>query len=102
MSETGDTNTTNVYSTLESLGPMEVVVVSRDPDAQDLFRALLALAVFLPFDATLLMLAVPFAHDAVGTPDRHPGWWACLALIAMVRFLAPNLYRTARRTRADR
>jgi hypothetical protein len=31
-----------------------------------------------------LMLLVPLAHEQLGTPDTHPGYWACMGILLLV------------------
>lgn len=39
----------------------------------------------MPLAAYFLMLTVPLAHVALGTPNRHPGFWDCLAVLTLAR-----------------
>jgi hypothetical protein len=37
-----------------------------------------------------LMLLVPYAHQHLGTPDRHPGWWPCVVIMALASTAAAS------------
>lgn len=37
-----------------------------------------------------LMLLIPYAHQHLGTPDRHPGWWPCVVIVALTSLIAAS------------
>lgn len=44
-----------------------------------------------------LMILVPYAHEHLGTPDRHPGWWPCVVVVALASAIAASFRPAARK-----
>jgi hypothetical protein len=44
-----------------------------------------------------LMILIPYAHQNLGTPDRHPGWWPCVVVVALASAVAASFRPTARK-----
>lgn len=63
--------------------PLEVVRV--DPPMTPI--QVVWAGLLMPLAAWCLMFAVPLAHDTLGAPDRAPGYWSCLLLVALVRVI---------------
>lgn len=79
--------------TTQQLDPLAVRVVEGNPYDRVFYRLGIAPFLAVPL-GWLIMLAVPLAHDVVGTPDLHPGYGSCLLLALLIEASAALLPTT--------
>lgn len=74
-------------------GPVEVVLVTRREKRPGVafVSSLLGLLGAGFVNGWLLMLLLPIAAEVLGTPDRHPGYFPCVALALVVRGLIAGI-----------
>jgi hypothetical protein len=73
----------------------EVIVVKRKQTTATLVGRFLGVLIVAPLITGLcLMLLLPLAHEVLGTPDLHPGYWQCVALSFLLRAVVGGIARS--------
>lgn len=82
-------------------GPVEVVLVDRKqpkPWVSLARKLLIGLPIIGLLAGLFLMLLLPLAHETLGTPDLHPGYWRCVGVMLLARAVVHLLVHELRPT----